>query len=564
MKIRTIFLLFGILSSCLAHGQHLTIKVDGQGKVGFIDQGGKEVIKCIYESAYPFQDGSAVVSKNGKFGMVDCNGKVVLPFDYSSILPWTYNLYVVNTGKRQGLVDHTGKIVLQPIYTCITKPNRYGKALIAADGKYGIIDNTGRILIDAQWEWLSEFSIPGESYYAYHEGYINDGAVEDYDTLSTDCSYLLCSRNSKDGAGVIDGNGKILMPSQPLFYYPMRPSNGMIRIYRSGGNSADCGYYNIAKGKLMMVQTHYQKLSDIEFWTHGDFAKTIAPVFGKHWRFIDKDGNIVRKGYDKISHSIKLGLWVAQRQDGKCDVFDEDNNDIPVLSGYDDFCLPKSDDDKTIFVVKKDGKYGAISQTGETVIPFQYDDALANMYDAIPVQINGKCGAVSPCGEIIIPIMYEDMLLPTERGSKDFWVKKADGLYYHYHADTKVLASIGYEDANGLQNGMAFVRPTDMKLDNSDVNRAQLFEPYTDQTEINKVQVGAHREEFGYILGRDDKWVVNVPVSATYVDSVIDEIAKKGRLNLTDAEKRNILLDVTKVNRSYGLGETISEDEWDY
>ena len=33
---------------------------------------------------------------------------------------------------------------------------------------------------------------------------------------------------------------------------------------------------------------------------------------------------------------------------------------------------------------------------------------------------------------------------------------------------------------------------------------------------------------------------------------------------LTEAEKKNLLLAITRENRSYGLKSTLTEDEWNY
>ena len=115
--------------------QDLTIHVNKKGKVGFVDKNGTEVVKCIYESAYPFSDGYAIVSKSGKSGIINEKGEVVLPLKYSSILPWSGNTYLVKSGKLQGLASKDGKIILPAKYSYISKPNCYGKALVAVGGK---------------------------------------------------------------------------------------------------------------------------------------------------------------------------------------------------------------------------------------------------------------------------------------------------------------------------------------------------------------------------------------------------------------------------------------------
>ena len=151
--------------------QDLKILVDKKGKVGYADRNGNEVIKCQYESGQPFSNGVAVVTKSGKYGIIDATGKVVLPLSYTQISPWYNGLLQIKNGKKIGLADSQGKIVLPVNYSLITKPNCYGKALVAiggkatsndkktymANAKYGIIDDKGNVLVVPKYKGLYEF-----------------------------------------------------------------------------------------------------------------------------------------------------------------------------------------------------------------------------------------------------------------------------------------------------------------------------------------------------------------------------------------------------------------------
>ena len=135
MKLNRLLLALGFCLWGAAYAQDLSIIVDKKGRVGFADSNGKEVIKCSYESARPFSEGVAVVMKSGKYGMINTKGKVVLPLKYNSLSSWTDELYIVKAGKLSGLVNHQGKIVLPVKYSFISKPNCYGKSLLAVGGK---------------------------------------------------------------------------------------------------------------------------------------------------------------------------------------------------------------------------------------------------------------------------------------------------------------------------------------------------------------------------------------------------------------------------------------------
>ena len=48
------------------------------GKYGFIDKTGREVIPCKYDYTFKFSEGFAAVELNGKYGFIDKKGKPLL------------------------------------------------------------------------------------------------------------------------------------------------------------------------------------------------------------------------------------------------------------------------------------------------------------------------------------------------------------------------------------------------------------------------------------------------------------------------------------------------------
>lgn len=75
MRLRKILMVASMTFVCVAQAQDLTIHVNKKGKIGFVDKNGAEVIKCAYESAYPFSAGYAIVTKSGKSGIIDERGQ---------------------------------------------------------------------------------------------------------------------------------------------------------------------------------------------------------------------------------------------------------------------------------------------------------------------------------------------------------------------------------------------------------------------------------------------------------------------------------------------------------
>ena len=147
-----------------------------------------------------------------------------------------------------------------------------------------------------------------------------------------------------------------------------------------------------------------------------------------------------------------------------------------------------------LFRSKKGTRYGAITKAGKEVIPFQYDFVASNTYDVLEVMKDSLWGAYSASGNKIIPLSYKNIVLPSERGCQDFWVMKSDSLFYHFNVTSQKIYDLGYEAVANFSKGIAHVRPVGMKIENSAVNRSQLFAPNTNHKDIASVNPEGRRE----------------------------------------------------------------------
>ena len=528
----------------------------------------------------PFSEGVAIVSKSGKSGIIDASGKVLLPLNYNQIVSWNKELYLIKKGKKMGLADHQGKIVLPVIYSHISKLNCFGKALIAiggkatsnekktymANAKYGIIDNRGNILVNPTYRGLYEFSYDCTNTYPYYEGRRLEYSYHNtIDTLATDCSYLGFSKNGFNiyNAGIMDGNGNELLKSG-LYSLVMHPQSGMVRYYDVKKKQTICGYHNIETGNGFQSAIFDSHIDNINFWTHGDFIGDISPVNGTSWSIVDKNGTTLRSGFTLIKHSPTTGLWAAKNSSGKWDVFTDDNKNVDALSGFGDINFPAKKGDKEIFSVMKEGKYGCINLTGEVLVPFEYENALSNTYDVIAVKKDGKWGILSSDNSLLIPMEYEGLLLPSERNAQHYWVMKSDSLYYHLDLSTMNLSDAGYKVVYNFDKELAYVVPKDMAVEDNPVNRAQMYAPNTANATIDALDMSKHTGAFVNIVNTKNEVVFDLPISTMYMDKIRTELEKRNNKHLSATEKKNLLLEITRENRSYDLKSTLGEEEWNY
>ncbi len=226
------------------------IKVEVNNKYGFINTEGNEVVPCIYDDAYNFQDGFALVMVNRKFGFVNTEGDEVVPckYDYinirdlfsygyadvgfngqygivntsgKEIVPCAYDqinwidekVFKVKLNDKYGLFNSSGKELAPCIYDVIEGRSADGPFLVRAKGKYGTIDAEGNYTfsrdvtindfrwIAGNWWCRNNYSKPvltinwnGEVSFADEDPSLEKKIANIYYDNATDKYFLVCPR----------------------------------------------------------------------------------------------------------------------------------------------------------------------------------------------------------------------------------------------------------------------------------------------------------------------------------------------------------------------------------
>ena len=136
--------------------------------------------------------------------------------------------------------------------------------------------------------------------------------------------------------------------------------------------------------------------------------------------------------YTYIKYIQEADFIQAQKEDGQSDLIDrnfnikatgivseinQDKNYIKVRVSdeykYYNFKLEEKKAQEilstnTIFLSKKDGKYGYVNSKGIVVVNYIYDDATEqNKYGYVAVKKDGKWGALNQKGEVVVEPTYE-------------------------------------------------------------------------------------------------------------------------------------------------------------
>jgi hypothetical protein len=150
--------------------------------IGFIDKSGNEVLPLIYErgnlSMFGFKNGLAHVTLNGKEIYIDKNGNepyagLFARYDYVyNLASYNDNFVDVRLNGKAGLIDRSGQEIVPPIYDSVrpVSIDRFfseeGLAEVRLNNKSGFIDKSGREVVPPKYDFIGRSYRPGDYYYS--------------------------------------------------------------------------------------------------------------------------------------------------------------------------------------------------------------------------------------------------------------------------------------------------------------------------------------------------------------------------------------------------------------
>ena len=131
-------------------------------KWGYIDSLGNVVVPLLYDKVKPYlvEDSPNWVVKNGKYGCIDVNGRLVIPFEYDDMEDGFYTglAYVKKNGKY-GFIDEHNKVLIPFKYSTTRGFSlRSDLAPVSINGKYGYVNKDGREVIPLEYDFADDFA----------------------------------------------------------------------------------------------------------------------------------------------------------------------------------------------------------------------------------------------------------------------------------------------------------------------------------------------------------------------------------------------------------------------
>ena len=337
------------------------------------------------------------VQKPGKYGLINMDGTEILPCEYEEIkaLQGVENAILVQKDGKYGIVNNDGKTLIEPNYVEIQglgKEASQGFIVKNQEGKYGIIDISNKQVLETKYDAISKI----------HEG-----------------DYYVVTENGKQKVVKKDGTEILNGEYDEIVAILKNPENGIILKEKE-----KYGIMNLKGEKT--IKADYDEIKEAKT---GTFIVKQKDNYG----IIDQEGKtLVEFKYRGITYNEKADIYITEDENynneilngnyeikltGMVTNIDDEKGYIEIKQeeGYKYYNF-KFEEQKeadifktnTLFVSKKDGKYGFIDKDGKVVVDYIYDDAtMQNTYGYAGIKKDGKWGVVDKNGKVIQEPTYK-------------------------------------------------------------------------------------------------------------------------------------------------------------
>jgi hypothetical protein len=132
-------------------------KVQKEGKIGYVDKSGVEIVKLKYDEGLTFHDGYTAVKHAGKWLYIDSTGKEITDAVYEDALKFSEGMAAVAKNNMYGFINTSGKVIIGFEYSNARFFSEGLAPAANANGFWGYIDKKGNWIINPVYEFTDDF-----------------------------------------------------------------------------------------------------------------------------------------------------------------------------------------------------------------------------------------------------------------------------------------------------------------------------------------------------------------------------------------------------------------------
>ena len=331
------------------------LRVKKDGKYGLINFNGAKILEAKYDNIYSLKGtkNSLIIVDGENIGLASNVGDVIVPVEYKKITAagsdYSNGYIVQNSDGIYGLIGEDKKIILEPKYTEIKQVSGNGMHVVRDDETLKIVNEEGATVLDSNFTDVLQIS--GDNLVLKRDervGVLTTSGVEkipfEYQELKDiGNNHFIAKKDDK--YGVIDGEGKTVLDFK-FSYIKQRKDTDFIE---ADTDSTQTEIYN----------------KDMELKLTGIVSNVN----------VDKGFIQIRIGQEQKYYNFKF----------------EEKNAVDFYPNH------------TLFLSKKDGKYGYTNAKGELVVEYIYDDAKEqNEYGYCSVKKGSVWGSLNSVGNVAL------------------------------------------------------------------------------------------------------------------------------------------------------------------
>lgn len=343
------------------------------------------------------------VQKDGKFGLIDLTGNEIIQIEYDeiSVIPEIENSFKVKKDSKYGIVDGDGKTVVRAQYADIDvlgKDNKSGFIVKNDSGKYGIVDYSNTQILEAKYDSIEK--VYGNDMYVVtisgKQKVVNKAGEDVLTTGFDSIKQILANQENavifmkSDKCGVMNTNGEVLIDAQ---YDSLKETKVGMFIASKDGKYGIINSNKEEKLPFEYSSITFNEKADLYVAEDSNFNAKIL------------NSNLDEKTSGILSELNESKGYLKLRVDNSYKYYNfkfEEKQESDIFTS------------RTLFLSKKDGKYGFVDKAGKVVVDYIYDDAMEqNDYGFAAVKKDGKWGSIDGKGNVVQEPTYnlDDYLL---------------------------------------------------------------------------------------------------------------------------------------------------------
>ena len=377
-------------------GEYKTKVLNGENKEIYTEYSKVEAISNRYKNNQMWYEEDVLsINENGKYGLIDLEGKKILPAEYTSInsIEGIQNILKIKKNGKFGVVNLEGKEILPTIYSeidIIGSDAKSGFIVKNEQNQYGVINYSGETALDIKYEEI--YKIDGNELYVVKQNgsqklvnktgevLIEQGFDEIIDILENDMGIIFKLNNK---LGIMNISKEVTIEAQYTKIEEVKPG---ILVAEKEGKTGVIDIENNIKMEFRYNNVSYNKNANIYIAENEDYTNDL----------LNANFELRQTGYLIEINTEKAYIELKQNDEYKYyDYTFEEKNVVDIYK------------ENTLFISKKDGKYGFVDKNGNVKVDYIYDDVTKqNEFGFAGVKKDGKWGSVDSNGKIVQSPIY--------------------------------------------------------------------------------------------------------------------------------------------------------------